>query len=286
MAITAKISRGYALRMVIIGGVCAVLGAWGIYDFAVKIPRRQELSDRLELLRLCKAGLETEQPIGTLTPEAKKANDAIDAEVTRIVSGELTKLNELPQAAEPGQPASVNIDSPQDAAWIQLLMLNRQGLLTERHLPLSADAYPQAHSAYQVTLAQIDQIGEVITPGKYDRLTQWAFILCLPFAPWFFWAYAAAKRQVYRMDEDGTLHMPEGTWASEEIKDIDMSRWMAKSIAWVVRSDGTRVKLDDYKYSNLHRIIGSIAHRFYPDDWDEEAKPVKHAEAAEAEPAP
>ncbi len=287
MAITAKIARGYAWRMIIIGVVCAVLGAWGVYDYAVKIPRRQMLSDRIELLRLCKAGLETEQAIGTMTAEAQEAIAAIDAEVTRIITGEVTKLGELPPPAGPGEPPpQVSIDSPQDAAWIQLLVVIRQGLMTERLLPLSAETYPQAHAAYQATLEQITNIGEVITPGKYDRVTQWAFILCLPCAPYFFWAFAAARRQVYVMDDDGTLHMPEGTWAPGEIEDIDMSRWMAKSIAWVVRTDGTRVKLDDYKYRNLHRIIGTIAHRLHPNDWDEEAKPVKHAETAEAETEP
>ena len=59
--------------------------------------------------------------------------------------------------------------------------------------------------------------------------------------------------------------------------------WMAKSIAWLVHSDGTRVKLDDYKHKNLYLIVGAIASRLHPDQWTPEAKPVKaEQEAAEA----
>ena len=38
--------------------------------------------------------------------------------------------------------------------------------------------------------------------------------------------------------------------------------------------EGTRIKLDDYQYKNLHLIIGAIAARLHPDDWDAEARPV------------
>ena len=111
-------------------------------------------------------------------------------------------------------------------------------------------------------------------------MTQWAFISCLPFVPYFVWMFLATKRRVYRLDDDGTLHTPEGTWARGDIADIDMRRWMAKSIAWVVSSDGTRIKLDDYKFRDLYLIIGSIASRLHPDDWTSEAKPIDGKSAA------
>ena len=50
---------------------------------------------------------------------------------------------------------------------------------------------------------------------------------------------------------------------------------MAKSIAYVVHTQGTRVKLDDYKHRNLHLIVGGIASRLYPEAWDAEAKQIK-----------
>ena len=54
-----------------------------------------------------------------------------------------------------------------------------------------------------------------------------------------------------------------------------MSEWMAKSIAHVVHADGTRLMLDDYKHRDTHLIIGAIAARLYPQDWDAEAKQIK-----------
>ena len=69
-----------------------------------------------------------------------------------------------------------------------------------------------------------------------------------------------------------------------EIFDIDMGRWMAKSVAWVVHADGRRLKLDDYLHRNVHLIVGALASERYPDEWDAEAKRVGAGEeAGEAE---
>ena len=87
---------------------------------------------------------------------------------------------------------------------------------------------------------------------------------------------------MYRLDDEGTLHTPQGTWTRPQIADIDMNRWMAKSIAWVVHNDGSRIKLDDYKFRKLNLIIGAIASRLHPDDWDDEARPVKADSAQRA----
>jgi hypothetical protein len=137
------------------------------------------------------------------------------------------------------------------------------------------------------------QKGTPEPPSTYDRATQWLFILSLPFAPWFLWLFIKAKRQNYRLDDDGTLSFhgdPEfgnGSWPQSEIADIDMSRWMAKSIAWLVKTDGTRLKLDAYLHKDLHLIIGAIASRMHPDEWDADAKPLKKGPGdGEEPPAP
>ncbi len=281
MAITARIANGYAWRMVIIGAVSGVLGAWGVYDYVIKIPRNQQLSDRRELLEMCQAALQTEQLRDQPSPEAAKAVAAVDSEVQLIIS---RALEETQGTAPTPDDVSKNlvIEASGDGAWLKLLLDLKAGLNAPRQMPLSEDTYPDAYTAYQATQAAIDEIGAVVTPGKYDRITQWAFILCLPCAPYFFWLVVVARRQRYQLDDDGTLLMPEGTWKAADITDIDMSRWMAKSIAHVVDRDGVRVKLDDYKYRNLHLIIGAVASRVHPDDWDAEAKPIKAEAASEA----
>ena len=123
-----------------------------------------------------------------------------------------------------------------------------------------------------------------VKPSKFNRATQWMYIACLPFTFWFLWMFIKARRQRYQLDDEGALHFdgdPEhgtGIWTAPQIAGIDMSRWMAKSIAFVIDDKGTRLKLDAYLHKDLHLIIGAIACRFYPDQWDAEGKQVKSLE--------
>ena len=285
MAINVTIAKGYAWRMIIIGAASVVLGAWGVYDYAVDIPQRQVLHQRAELLTLCKDALETEQAAGSFTPEAKTAMEAVTAEMERTIRRELGETLDPEQAAPTAeQQAEMQkkfaevMQTSEDAEWLALLGVITQGLYAERRLPLTEQDYPLAFLAFDATRSNLDAIGQVTAPGKYDRLTQWAFIACLPCAPYFFWMYFVTRRRRYTLDDDGTLHTPAGTWPADELADIDMNRWMAKSIAWVIHRDGARVKLDDYKFKGLHQIVGAIASRLYPDDWDENARPAEQAE--------
>lgn len=132
------------------------------------------------------------------------------------------------------------------------------------------------------TLQKLAPGGEnPVAPNKFDALTQWIFILSLLIAPYYLLVLVKVNGKIYRLDEDGTLHLPtlNENWTKQDIADIDMSRWMKKSIAEVVHTSGRRVKLDDYEFDKLYLIVGSIAHRFYPDQWDKEARLVKTAES-------
>lgn len=135
------------------------------------------------------------------------------------------------------------------------------------------------YAALEKEMKQLAPGGEnPVPPGKYDPLIQWIYILCLPCVPYFIIQLTRAKGKNYRLDDDMTLHLPEGTWSEADIADIDMSRWMAKSTAWVIHVDGTRVKLDDYLYTNTHLIVGAFAHKMYPEQWDIEAKMIKKSD--------
>ena len=210
MALTTRIAKHYALRQIIMAVVCLVLGLWGLYDYAIKIPRQQERWETFEGLSQEKADLESQSEQALLTTDQK--------------------------------------------------------------------------DRYVAVRDELNALGSAEKPGKLDRLVKGlAFVPCLPFAPYFLWVYARTKRQVYTLDDDGTLHLVEGQWAQAEIADIDMSRWMAKSIAYVVHQEGTRVKLDDYKHRDLHLIVGAIASRLYREAWDAEAKQIKADQAPDDE---
>ncbi|MCH7797395.1 MAG: hypothetical protein IID28_02980 [Planctomycetes bacterium] len=280
MAIEVRVSRGYAWRMIIIAVVCLVFGVWGVWDYVIAIPRDQELSARLQLIQTSRDALTTEQSRGRLTPEAEAAHAMVLAEMDAVMKRELGRTGSDPIATaadfeEAVKAVREKLQASDDLWWISLLAIIRNGLVAERHLPLTEQEYPEANAAFEQTGVAIEQLDEVTAPGKYDRLTQWAFMLCLPCVPYYLWMYFAARRRVYRLDDEGTLHTPKGSWTRPRIADIDMGRWMAKSIAWVVHTDGTRIKLDDYKFRDLNLIIGAIASRLHPDDWDDEARPVK-----------
>ena len=274
MAIEVRVSRGYAWRMIIIAVVSLVFGLWGVYDYVYGIPRAQQQADRLDLLRISKDALETQQPRGQLTPEAKLAHEAVLAELELVLQHEFAKSVGLGPTTDPEQFREAFREQLQNSGDLRLLATIREGLVAERGPVLTEEDYPRAYAAYTQSQTAIKELGDITAPGKYDRITQWAFISCLPCVPYFVWMFLAARRRLYRLDDDGTLHTPDGTWARSDIANIDMGRWMAKSIAWVVHSDGTRIKLDDYKFRDLHLIIGSIASRLRPTEWTAEAKPI------------
>src|SRR5262249_2690850 len=153
----------------------AVFGLWGVYDYAVKIPKQQATFERFEQLK---------------------------SELEQL---EKSKSDHLSRGTQPSQ--------------------------AER------DRYSQVTSEVNT----LEPGGAApVKPSKFNRATQWMYIACLPFTFWFLWLFMKARRQRYQLDEDGSLRYegdPElgtGLWTREQIVDIDMSRWMAKSIAYVV----------------------------------------------------
>jgi hypothetical protein len=53
--------------------------------------------------------------------------------------------------------------------------------------------------------------------SKFDHVVCWIFISCLPMAPYFWWKLIHVGRQVHRLEDDGTLVMPEGDWTADDI---------------------------------------------------------------------
>lgn len=120
----------------------------------------------------------------------------------------------------------------------------------------------------------------------YDRPVQlWVYVVGCGVlgTPWAIWSLLSLRKRSFAITEDGTLITPEGSCPVLEVRDIDMTRWMSKSIAVVTLADGTLSMMDDYKYKNVHLIVGQIAHRLYPEDWTSEAKVVKRKST---DPAP
>lgn len=204
MAFTSKLRRRYAIRLMVIAAVCAVLGLWGAWDLWVRIPRQQARAERYQALVTAQGELESAAASGTLAPAQRETYERNAAEIAVLAPG-----GRVPEA-----------------------------------------------------------------PGRFDRLTQWFFIACLPFAPWYLWRLSRMRRRRYRLEDDGTLVTPEESIPGNRIAGIDMGRWMARSTAEVRLEDDRRIRLDDYVFQDMHLIVGAIAHRFEPDRWRPDARLV------------
>ncbi|MCA9295629.1 MAG: hypothetical protein KC983_03910 [Phycisphaerales bacterium] len=154
---------------------------------------------------------------------------------------------------------------------------------------LNADERAAKAAAYD-TINELSPNGEVPeAPSKWDKiLWGWMFVACIPIGIWYLIAYLRQKKLSYTLDDDGTLHLPGGrSWTRSDIASIDMSNWMRKSVAEVVHQDGTREKLDDFIHKDTYKIVGTIAHERFPDQWHADAKPVKDDETVSVgTPAP
>ncbi|MGA1393372.1 MAG: hypothetical protein ACO38W_09480 [Phycisphaerales bacterium] len=122
-----------------------------------------------------------------------------------------------------------------------------------------------------------------VPPAAYDRAVQlWLYIVGCGVlgTPFFVWNLIVLPRTAakWRLNEDGSLDTPEGSIPADQIANLDMGRWMAKSIAEVETTDGRSIKLDDYKFRGMDLIIGALAQRFAPGEWTPEAKPIPKPE--------
>jgi len=150
----------------------------------------------------------------------------------------------------------------------------------EKRGTLNASEIEARKSAYEYINSEQFEGGAPQAPSPWDRfLRGWLFIACLPVGIWYLVVYLRKRKIRYTLEDDGTLVLPGGRrWSRDEIRDIDMSIWMKKSVATVEHTDGTREKLDDFIHKDAYRIVGAIANERYPDAWQEDAKPVKHDE--------
>jgi hypothetical protein len=115
-------------------------------------------------------------------------------------------------------------------------------------------------------------------PPSYDRAVQfWVYMVGCGVlgTPWALWSLISLRKRRFELTDDNMLITPEGQCALNDVRDIDMSRWMSKSIAVVTLADGQQSLMDDYKYKNVHLIVGAIANGLYPSEWTREAKVVK-----------
>lgn len=280
---TSKLRPRAGFRWIAIAVVSLVLGLWGVYDYAIKIPGDAAKHERFQIAMHVAAALEEASfSAEGYRTKADTARQRIDAEFERLGEqpDELPERSEVAASVDQLRSALSKADKEHLDAWLTALAVYRRGLDSPTRLGSTLSGW--AAIAWELTQPVINAFGSVTPPAAFDRLIQWAFILCLPFFPWYMLIYIKASRKQYRLTEVGELHLPGNqTWPLENIAGIDMSRWMSKSIATVRHTSGRTETLDDHIYKDLHIIVGQLAHHFEPDTWNEDATMIRKPAAAD-----
>ena len=310
--LTARLAPSFFIRNAITAVVMLVLGLWGVWDYVEVIPKQERYFARAEVARAYNRFAE---PIvsGASGPDsaalidfmAKVVDDlaieggpAAASEIAGLEAAVATSDNAvidrlhalittdiLPTAlaeSETRERDGVTQASPiSRGTWFaaEAIMVAASRLPTNT----AGGASDELKLAMAAAASQVNLYGETEQPSTYDRPMQWLFILCLPFVPWYLWQIARSRGQQFTLLQDGSLELPGEHWKAEELADIDMSRWMKSSKAWLVHTDGHRVLLDDYVFKGSFRIIGEIASRRYPEQWTDQAKIIKKSDPAPAD---
>lgn len=281
MAVSTRVQPRYIFRMVAIAVVSIGLGIWGVLDYAVFIPREEMLYHRGQVV--CQQVHEAFMAARAEDAGAAKVREEMTGAVD-VLNAELKRLFELGLSEEEGEQPSAeamlaSVEEQNATEWLGILLLFREGLMrATRPEPTDQDLQIVDKAA---TLARngVNETAGISKPGEFDRYVKGLlFVPCLPIGILMLWPIYRASKKRYVLEDDGTLRTPQGDLAPNEIEDIDMKRWMAKSIAYVETTTGQRIKLDDYVHKNVDVIVGAIASQKHPDEWTADARPRKEEE--------
>lgn len=243
MAIETTVKRSFIFWNVLYIVLCGGFGIWGAYDYWVTIPSKVTAVERYQSLIGERVALGVRGEFYVLLN--KQQNRAITEE-------EREKLQTLTKGF-------------MDAG------------LTQPPPPLTQEERDRYQEIERILKDDFENKTPE-SPASYDGFVNfWVyFVGCgLLSTPFFVYRLMSRRGRAWRLDDDGTLTAPEGSFAADRITDIDMSTWMKKSIARVdVDGLDEPIVLDDYEYQDVYLIVGALAHRFHPEAWTEEAKPV------------
>ncbi|NBX35970.1 MAG: hypothetical protein EBR10_01930 [Planctomycetes bacterium] len=100
--------------------------------------------------------------------------------------------------------------------------------------------------------------------------------------PWLIWSLQRARRkrvELSDLSDTGVLRGGETTIEVRQVTEVDMSRWMSKSIAVVRGPAGASIEIDDYLLQDGEKVVGFFANRFHPSEWTTEARRVVASES-------
>ena len=285
----------WVIQMSLMTVMCAVFGVWGWYDYSVKIPMDELGYQKLVAFTNVKSGLEAQangetNALQTAVQGVQAARQELTASMTEA---EVEQLKSVRQEMESQFKAELQKAREEGLVSVEFNYTTELGTIAQARLRWSLEIDRLAAGLLEVGQGRwargsdafanfVEGVSAGITayqkfpvPNKWNRMVQWLFILCGPYAVVAGLQLIGGLRKKYSVDEEGNFHHPQGSWGAAEINDIDMSRWMSKSVAKIVHADGRTVKVDDYVHQDADQIIGAIAHRMRPEEWTDHAKAVE-----------
>lgn len=176
----------------------------------------------------------------------------------------------------------------QDAAFAEYRSATER---VKRYADMSVPGAPrltaEQEADYQAARQVVDKFasGAPTPVAAYDRPLQlWVYMIGCGIlgTGWCLVSVVRTSSRSFALDDDGTLRIGARAIGRDDVEGVDMSRWMAKSIAKLRMRGGEILVLDDYKYTGLHLLVGHYAHRFEPQRWNADATPVKRGADASA----
>ncbi|MBC03037.1 MAG: hypothetical protein CMJ34_07020 [Phycisphaerae bacterium] len=239
MAIQTSIKRSFLYWNLVYLVLCGGLGAWGAYDYWVTIPAQEA---------------------------AVKEYTALTAEQSELDGrAEFFEIQKKLRAGTADQQEKATFEKIRSASG-------------GNPLPLTDEDVARYEAINNILTVDFENTPPQ-APASYDGWVNFYvyFIGCgVLGAPWFLWKLVSRRGLSWTLEDDGSLVTPDGTYESDRVIDIDMALWMRKSIARVeIEGVDDPVLLDDYENQDAYLIVGALAHKFYPDEWTEEAKLVK-----------
>ncbi len=254
MTIQTSLKTGWVIRAVVMIVLGYGFAVWGYYDATIAYPKRGETYARVM----------EESWLKALGPDVSRAPMLV-ADPQAALEGLRTRFRNKERMSEPEQL---------QFEWLKAL--NVLGKLDEAPMRV---AEPVARRA---ELEQLNQqlTGQPKPLNSYDIPSQWVIVAVgLLVGTWSLVGFIRASRHKFVYDtESGSLTIDGETIPADRMTDVDKRRWQKKSIAYLVTTDGERLKLDDWIYARTEDIVDHIEKRLGKVDATE-------AETAEPEPA-
>ena len=296
----------WVIQMSLMTVLCAGFGVWGWYDYSVKIPMDELGYQKQVAFTNVKSGLEAhangeDNALQTAVQAVQGARQQLAESMT---DGEIEELKSVRQEMESQFKLELQRAQDEGLVSVEFNYTAELGTVAQARLRWSLEIDRLAAGLLAVgqgrwargsdefanfvegVSAGITAYGKFPVPNKWNRMVQWLFILCGPYAVVAGLQLIGGLRKKYSVDDEGNFHHPQGSWEATEISDIDMSRWMSKSVAKIVHADGRAVKVDDYVHQDADQIIGAIAHRLRPEEWTDHAKAVGATSTSEEANSP